>query len=86
MLVELTKKQKKNKEASEVRLFYCHVKKNKNLGWCFGKAETTPTMKVRSIKRNSRTILTFMALMADLVMEIIFARDIGGLESISEKS
>lgn len=27
-----------------------------------------------------------MALMADLVMEIIFARDIGGLESISENN
>lgn len=81
MLVELTKKN----QASEVRLFYCHVKKN-NLGWCFGKAETTPTMNVRSIKRKSKPILTFMALMADLVMEIIFARDIGGLESISEKS
>lgn len=30
--------------------------------------------------------LTFIALMADLVMEIIFARDIGGLESISENN
>lgn len=38
------------------------------------------------IKRKSKPVLTFMALMADLVMEIIFARDIGGLESISEKS
>lgn len=43
-------------------------------------------MNVRSIKRQSKHILTFMALMADLVMEIILARDIGGLESISEKS
>lgn len=38
------------------------------------------------MNRNTKTILTFMALMADLVMEIIFARDIGGLESISENN
>lgn len=43
-------------------------------------------MDVRNIKINTKTILTFMALMADLVMEIIFARDIGGLESISENN
>lgn len=30
--------------------------------------------------------LTFIALMADLVMEIILARDIGGFESINENS
>lgn len=30
--------------------------------------------------------LTFIALMADLVMEIILARDIGGFESINENN
>lgn len=43
-------------------------------------------MNVRNITINTKPILTFMALMADLVMEIIFARDIGGLESISENN
>lgn len=33
-----------------------------------------------------KLFLTFIALMADLVMEIIFARDIGGFESISENN
>lgn len=39
--------------------------------------------------RNAKSIkhmFTFIALMADLVMEIIFARDIGGLESINENN
>lgn len=42
--------------------------------------QTDTRLKTREL------ILTFIALMADLVMEIIFAREIGGLESISENN
>lgn len=47
---------------------------------------STTNLDVRNMNRITQTILTFMALMADLVMEIIFARDIGGLVSISENN
>lgn len=58
----------------------------KSQGMCRDISSTENTAQTDKWPKTREPFLTFIALMADLVMEIIFAREIGGLESIRENN